>query len=129
MLRLWSQFVPNMSTTSVQTESSTSSPSRMTITNPNLFPVLLLRVAKSLHDYAGRTFTLEVEARDSGTPLKSVTTEVIIHVLETHNSSYLPTGAAPRALMEARWEQKFGYFQLVSFLLSVLLNNVFIALK
>ena len=129
MLRLWSPFVPNMSTTSVQTESSTSSPSKMTITNPNLFPVLQLRVAKSLHDYAGRTFTLEVEARDSGTPFRSMTTEVIIYVLKTRNSSYVPSGAAPRAPMEARWEQKNGFFQLVLSYLSKKLNDIFIALK
>ena len=117
MLRLWSQFVPNMSTTSVQTESSTSSPSKMTITNPNLFPVLQLRVAKSLHDYGGRTFILEVEARDSGTPFKSTTTDVIIYVLKTRNS------------MEARREQKIGFFQLVLSYLSKKLNDIFIALK
>ncbi|KAL8605282.1 hypothetical protein ACOMHN_031222 [Nucella lapillus] len=45
-----------------------------------------LRVARSLDIYAGETYTLEVEARDSGTPFKSARTDVIIRVLDTHNS-------------------------------------------
>nr|KAG5706313.1 hypothetical protein BaRGS_026095 [Batillaria attramentaria] len=45
-----------------------------------------LSVAKPLDDYAGQTYTLEVEARDSGSPFKSSRTDVIIRVLDTHNS-------------------------------------------
>ena len=51
-----------------------------------LLTALQLEVAKSLDNYAGQTYTLEVEARDSGTPFKSSRTYVIIRVLDTHNS-------------------------------------------
>ncbi|KAL8623554.1 hypothetical protein ACOMHN_051164 [Nucella lapillus] len=43
-------------------------------------------VAKPLDSYAGQTYSLEVEARDSGTPFKTSRTDVIVHVMDTHNS-------------------------------------------
>ncbi|XP_070198664.1 protocadherin-9-like [Littorina saxatilis] len=45
-----------------------------------------LTVVKPLDNYAGQTYSLEVEARDSGTPYKASRTDVIIRVLDTHNS-------------------------------------------
>ncbi|XP_076467837.1 protocadherin-7-like [Babylonia areolata] len=45
-----------------------------------------LSVAKPLDNYAGQTYSLEVEARDSGTPFKTSRADVVVHVMDTHNS-------------------------------------------